>query len=150
MTDVLLRLTIVAGVIGLAAVTGWWWRRRDGRVREVAAGDAAFDRGQLAAVGLDPVGAEALAVLLGSPTCAPCGTVRRILGEVASERPGFRWRYVDAADHLDLAERHHVLRVPTLFVLDPQGRILARTSGVPARRDLLRVLDREGDLDAAA
>jgi hypothetical protein len=56
---------------------------------------------------------------------------------------------VDAADHLDLARTHHVLRVPTLFVLDRRGRILARTSGVPAERDLLRVLDREGDLEGA-
>jgi hypothetical protein len=41
------------------------------------------------------------------------------------------------------------MRVPTLFVLDPAGRILARTSGVPAKRDVERVLDREGELDPA-
>lgn len=150
MPDVLVRLLIVAAVIGLAAVFGWWWNRRDGRVRTVDDAHPGFDGAQLAAVGLDPAGAEAVALLLGSPTCAPCTTVKRILGEVEAERPAFRWRYVDAADHLDLAEQHHVLRVPTLFVLDPEGRILARTSGVPAKRDLLRVLDREGDLEPAA
>jgi thiol-disulfide isomerase/thioredoxin len=149
--DLILRLLLVLAVVGAAAAVGWWWQRRDGRVRASAPGSHhGFDRDQLRAVGLDPAGTEAVALLLGSPTCAPCETVKRILAEVAEARPGFRWRYADAADHLDLAERHHVMRVPTLFLLEPDGRILARTSGVPAARDLLRVLDRDGGLGSAA
>lgn len=150
MPDVLFRLLLVLAVVASAAAFGWWWQRRDGRVRASAPGSHGFDPEQLRAVGLDPAGSEAVALLLGSPTCAPCETVKRILAEVAEARPGFRWGYVDAADHLDLAERHHVMRVPTLFVLDPDGRILARTSGVPAARDLVRVLDRDGELGSAA
>lgn len=152
MSDALLRLLLVAAVIGLASVAGWWWNRRDGEVRtgERAERHGSFTPAQLEAVGLAVAGGETVALLLGSPTCAPCVTVRRILAEVAERRPDFRWVYVDAADHLDIAESHHVMRVPTLFVLDPSGRILARTSGVPARRDLIAVLDREGDLEPAA
>jgi thiol-disulfide isomerase/thioredoxin len=141
----LLRLAIVLLLLLAVLAFGAWWRRRDGQVR--AGGDGRFSRDQLAAVGLEVGGAEALGVLLGSPTCSPCVAVKRILGEVADERPAFRWVYVDAAEHLALADAHHVMRVPTLFVLDPRGRILARTSGVPAKRDLDRVLDREGQLD---
>lgn len=144
--SVLVRLLIVLAVIGIAAAVGTWWRRRDGRVR---AGDGRFGPAQLRAVGLEPGTADAFAVLLGSPTCAPCVTVRGVLERVSRRRSGLDWVYVDAADHLDLARAHHVLRVPTLFVLDRRGRILARTSGVPAERDLLRVLDREGDLEGA-
>lgn len=145
----LLRLLIVLAVIGLAALVGVWWRARDGRVRD--GGDGRFTPEQLRQVGLDAVTRTGAALLLGSPTCAPCATVKTILGEVADDRPDFRWTSVDAADHLGLADAHRVMRVPTLFVLDSRGRILARTSGVPARRDLLAVLDREASsLDPVA
>ena len=145
----LVRLLIVLAIIGLAALVGAWWRARDGRVRE--GGDGRFTPQHLAAVGLADMPRSGGALLLGSPTCAPCATVRQILGEVADERRQFRWTYVDAADHMDIADAHHVMRVPTLFVLDGRGRILARTSGVPAKRDLLAVLDREASsLDPAA
>lgn len=142
--DLVLRLVVVVAVIAAATAFGRWWRSRSGRIRE---GRGGFDARVLRGLGLEPDGAEALALLLGSPTCAPCVTVKRILAEVADERDRFRWVYADAADHLAIAEEHHVLRVPTLFVLDPDGRVLARTSGVPSKLDLLRVLDREGDLD---
>lgn len=138
--EIAARLAIVLVVVGLTASLGLWWRRRDGRVD---GSDGCFDRDQLAQVGLDRHGAEALAVLLSSPACAPCRTVQRILDEVSQGRAGLRWVTVDAADHLDIARAHHVMRVPTLFLLAPDGRILARTSGVPARRDLEQVLDRE-------
>lgn len=139
----LLRLALVAALIAAAAAFGWWWNRRSGTVK---AGTGGFDRAQLAAVGLTRPGVEAYALLLGSPTCAPCRTVKQILAEVEADRPGLQWVYADAGEHLDLAKAHHVMRVPTLFVLDAKGRILARTSGVPGKRDLVRVLDREGDL----
>jgi hypothetical protein len=148
MDPIVLRLLVVVAIVVAAGAAGRWWRSRDGRVRD---GDgAAFSRDELDAVGLDVRGTDTVALLLGSPTCAPCVTVRRVLTDVTSDRPGFRWVYADAAEHLALAERHRVRRVPTLFVLDPRGRVLARTSGVPTHADLRRVLDREGDLASAA
>lgn len=140
MDPLLLRALVVLGVVAAAGVLGWWWRHRDGRVRE---GAGAFDRERLAQIGLRPEGAEALGLLLSSPSCAPCRTVREILGELAEERDRFRWVSVDAAEHLELARRHGVMRVPTLFVLTPGGRILARTSGVPARHELAGIIDRQ-------
>lgn len=145
----LVRLLVVLAIIGLAALVGAWWRARDGRVRE--GGDGRFTPDQLDQVGLDAITRSGGALLLGSPTCAPCTSVKGILGEVADERGDFRWTYVDAAEHMDIADAHRVMRVPTLFVLDSRGRILARTSGVPAKRDLLAVLDREASsLDPVA
>jgi hypothetical protein len=158
MDPMLLRLVLVLALVATVALAGLVWRRRDGRVREVAPterGDdapetaARFGPDQLDAVGLDLEGVRAGAVLLSSPTCAPCATVRRILGELTEARDDVRWVSVEAADHLDLARAHHVMRVPTLFLLDHEGRILARTSGVPARGDLERVIDREGSLSSS-
>lgn len=145
----LLRLFMVLVIIAVVAALGAWWRARDGRVR--TGGDGWFSRDQLERVGLAHVADTGAALLLGSPTCAPCATVRAILAEVADERPDFRWVYRDAADHMPIADAHRVMRVPTLFVVDRHGRILARTSGVPAKRDLLRVLDRQASsLDPVA
>lgn len=144
--DVAIRLGLVLLLLAAVTLAGRWWQRRSGRVR---AGAGGFTRSQLDAVGLTVEGAEAVGLLLGSPTCSPCVAVKRVLAEVQERRPGFRWVDVDAADHLDLADAHHVMRVPTLFVVDPCGRILARTSGVPAVHELVAVLDRESDRTAA-
>ena len=143
------RLLIVVALVVTVTLLGRWWQSRDGQVREARDDDGCFDRDQAVAVGLPTERSAPVALLLGSPTCAPCTTVKRVLSELTTQRPDFQWVYVDAADHLDIAEDHHVLRVPTLFVLDPAGRIIARTSGVPARRDLERVLDGQGNLELA-
>lgn len=147
MDPILLRLLAVLGLLVVVVAAGWWWRRRDGRVRD--AGDARFGVHDLAAVGLDLSDGATGAVLLGSSTCPPCDHVKRVLGDIEVQRDGFRWVYADAADHLGLADAHQVLRVPTLFMVAPDGRIMARTSGVPRHDDLHRVLD-GGGLGAAA
>ncbi len=141
MEDVLVRIAVLVAILVATGVSGWWWSRRSGTVRED--GDGRFADHELAAVGLDGAGPEVRALLLGSPTCAPCRSVKEVLAEVEAERNGFRWVSVDAAEHLPITREHHVLRVPTLFVIDREGRILARTSGVPATRELLRVVDRD-------
>ncbi len=148
-------LAVLVGVVVVAAL-GWWWQQRANRLVAVEA-DRATPSDQapqvgaehLAAVGLDLEGARAGAILLGSPTCTPCDSVKRMLRDLASEREGFRWAYADAADHLDLAQQHRVMRVPTLFVIEPSGRILARTSGVPRPEQLREVLDGGGSSLAA-
>lgn len=145
MDPVLTRLLLVVAILVAVGLGGWWWQRRDGRVRDVAT-DAgappAFDDAQLAEVGLSLEAASAGAVLLSSPTCGSCHQVERILTEVADERPDFAWVSVDAGEHLELTRRHHVLRVPTLLVVDRDGHLLARTSGIPARHEIEQVIDR--------
>lgn len=99
----------------------------------------------LAAVGLDLDGADVGALLFTSGTCSSCGQVKGQLDElgpqIAASGRQLRWAEVDAATHLDLTQRLRVLRVPTLVVLDAQGRVVARTSGVPRRGTLRTMLD---------
>jgi thiol-disulfide isomerase/thioredoxin len=149
MEPLLLRLIGVAVLIVVAIAAGRVLRARDGRVTVVDNG-ARVASHHLDAVGLRLDGAAAGAVLLGSPTCAPCDTVKRVLGELEAERPSFRWVYADAGEHLGLAQEHRIMRVPTLLVVEPDGRIVARTSGVPNRDALRRVLDEGASLDDVA
>lgn len=149
MSPLVLRLVLVLVVLAGVTLAGWWWQRRDGRVRHVSDPAAEISARHLADVGLDLDGAAAGAILLGSPTCAPCVAVERVLAELAASRPGFRWVKVDAADHLGLTGTHRVLRVPTLLVVDGDRRLLARTSGVPTTADLAGVLDGGAGADRA-
>jgi thiol-disulfide isomerase/thioredoxin len=140
MDPTLLRLLLVVGLTAAVVAFGAWWRRRDGRIRT---GDGAtiLAARHLDAVGLTVASGGVGAVLLGSPTCTPCTAVKRVLRDLQAERDDLAWVYADAADHLDLASAHRVMRVPTLFVVDDAGRVLARTSGVPQLADLRRVLE---------
>ncbi len=115
----------------------------------------AFDDHDLAALGLDLTGATAGAVLLGSPTCSRCPQVERVLAEVAALAGDFRWIRVDTGEHLDLARRLKVIRVPTVLVLSPAGELLARTSDVPSVGEVLATVgqrsdDPRGHLEGAA
>ncbi len=139
MEPVVVRLVVVVVVVAAMTVVGRWWSRRSGRLRTSVDGRVA--RAHLDAVGLDLAGADAGAVLVGSPTCAPCVEARRVLDGVQESRDRFRWVYADASEHLPFVRDHGILRVPTLLVVDRDGRIIARTSGVPRAHEITGALD---------
>ncbi|MEX2328879.1 MAG: thioredoxin family protein [Nitriliruptoraceae bacterium] len=139
MDPLVLRLVVVVAVVAVATLAGWWWNHRSGRLR--SGDDRRVDRAHLVAMGLDLSGATVGAVLVGSPTCAPCVVARRVLDRVQETRDGFRWVYADASEHLPFVRDHGILRVPTLLVVDRRGWIIARTSGVPRAHEIEGVLD---------
>lgn len=134
----ILRLAVVLAIVLVAFVVGRLVTRRDGDVvetEEQLAPDA------MASLGLPTVDVPHRAVLFGSPTCGPCDAVKRVLVEVESDRGDFTWRYVDTADHMAVAEALGIRRVPTLVLMDGNGTVRARTSGVPSPHDLHAALD---------
>jgi hypothetical protein len=54
--------------------------------------------------------------------------------------PGVRHIEVDAESHLEAVRALGVWRTPTLFVLDADGRVSQRASGVPAKPQLIAAL----------
>ena len=140
MDPVIARLVAVLGVVVLATLAGRWFQSRDGRVTDAHEDQPRLAPEQLRALGVEPASGSTSAVLFGSPTCSPCDTVKDLLRELEAETPDFRWSYVDAADHLELADAHRVRRVPTLLVLDGDGAVTARTAGVPQRDELRRAV----------
>ncbi len=113
-------LTITAGVV-LQALDG---RRRSGGAVLVRPED--LPGGALPSTAL---------VQFSTELCARCPQVRRLLGEIASERhvPHIE---VDLTHRSDLAARYHVLQTPTTFLVDVSGAVLSRWGGVPERRSI--------------
>ncbi|WP_250030400.1 TlpA family protein disulfide reductase [Paractinoplanes maris] len=85
---------------------------------------------------------EAKATLLqfSSAFCAPCRAVRRVSSEVAALVPGVQHVEVDAESHLDAVRALGIWRTPTLLVLDAEGRVAKRATGVPGKPQLIAAL----------
>ncbi|MGW4947470.1 TlpA family protein disulfide reductase [Actinoplanes sp. NPDC004185] len=104
-----------------------------------------IDPALLAQLGVEP--AQATLLQFSSAFCAPCRAVRRVSGEVAALLPGVRHVEVDAESHLDAVRALGIWRTPTLLVLDAEGRVAKRATGVPGKAQLIAVL---GELLPAA
>jgi thiol-disulfide isomerase/thioredoxin len=124
------------GTLAASGTFGLVWRRRNGRTRAVP-DHGALGAADLAALGIERTGERATLVQFSSAFCAPCRATRRILGEVASLVDGVAYAEVDAESHLDAVRRFHVLRTPTVLVLDRDGRVVVRASGQPRKADVL-------------
>lgn len=127
----ILRLGIVLGVVALTGLAALWWRRREGRFAEA---HGTFERSDLGLGWRERP--SALLVEFTGEGCAPCRTVEARLRKLAAELPDVRVVTIDAGERLDLAGRYHVRRVPTVFVADPELRVIWRASGVPSEEAL--------------
>jgi thiol-disulfide isomerase/thioredoxin len=131
---VTVRLLVLAA-LALLTAAAWWWRRREGRM---VPAHGFFEPADL---GLAPdARPSAVVVEFSGEGCAPCRVVEARVGAVAAELPDVRVVTIDAGRRLDLADRYHVRRVPTLFVADPELRVVWRASGVVSEEALREAL----------
>jgi thiol-disulfide isomerase/thioredoxin len=133
---------LVVAVVAATAFAGWR-RLTDGRIRGVDPRaltaheePPAFTAAELGG----PLGERATLVQFSTSFCQPCRATRRILGEVAEQVEGVSHVEIDAEAHLDLVRRLDILRTPTVFVLDPAGRIVRRAVGQPRKADVVAAL----------
>ncbi|MFI5916641.1 TlpA family protein disulfide reductase [Dactylosporangium sp. NPDC051541] len=124
---------VVLAVLAAATVAGLIYRARYGRLRASA--------GALPP-GLLPGGPSDGVTLLHftSKTCAPCRQVRAVCADLSKDIAGVRHVEVDADEHLDAVKGLDIWRLPTLLVVDREGRIARRTVGVPDRADLRKTV----------
>ena len=125
----LIRAVVLAGVLLAATVVGVWYRRRTGQIRAVSSAPGAGPSAALAGLGV-VVGAPTL-VQFSSAVCAPCRATRRVLDRVAATVDGVRLVEVDAEQHLDAARELGIWSTPTVLLVDADGRVARRVSGVP-------------------
>jgi thiol-disulfide isomerase/thioredoxin len=132
-TSIVLLLVLVAAATGAGLI----WRARNGKVREQTDGEllTASDLGIA-------LGERATLVQFSTAFCQPCRATRITLRDVSGMVEGVANVEIDAESHLDLVRRLDIMRTPTVFVLDPTGRIVSRASGAPRKADVLAALGR--------
>jgi thiol-disulfide isomerase/thioredoxin len=136
-------LWAVVAVLVIGVAIGLWRRARNGRLRDVAKPvDDRLDPQLLADLGVAP--GKATLLQFSSAFCAPCRAVRRVSTEVADLVPGVQHVEVDAESHLDAVRALDIWRTPTLLVLEADGRVVRRATGVPGKAQLVAAL---GELD---
>ena len=141
---------VIALVVALAAASGLGlvMRRRAGRFR---AGPAAPATAAPATAAVSPellteddlgspLGWQATLVQFSTAFCAPCRPTRQLLAQVADMLDGVRHVDIDAAERLDLVRRLRISSTPTVLVLDQQGAIVKRASGLPRKADVIAAL----------
>jgi thiol-disulfide isomerase/thioredoxin len=104
---------------------------------DTAVGGERIDPGLLRALGVGPAAVTLLQ--FSSAFCAPCRAVRRVSSEVAAMLPEVEHVEVDAESHLSAVRALNIRRTPTLLVLDAEGRVVKRATGVPAKAQLIAV-----------
>ena len=142
---------VTGGLIALAAallaatVVGLVLRRRAGRFRPgppgtpektASAGTGALTEADLGA----SLGRQATLVQFSTAFCAPCRPTRQILAQVADMADGVTHVEIDAEDRLDLVRRLRINSTPTILVLDPDGAIVKRATGLPRKADVIAAL----------
>jgi thiol-disulfide isomerase/thioredoxin len=132
---VIARVIIAVGVLALCGAFTIWWRRREGRMVEAS---GQFDRRDLG-IGVRDKPCATVVEFYGEG-CSPCVTVESRLEKIATEVCDMRVVQLDAGERLDLADRYNVKRVPTIFVTDPDLRIVWRASGVPTEEAIIKAL----------
>ncbi len=125
-------------VLSAATLFGLYRRRVDGRLhtRTPEPDAPRLTSSDLGAA----LGPRATLVHFSTAFCQPCRVARRILGEVADTVEGVAHVEVDAESRLELVRRLDVMRTPTVFVLDRDGRIVRRASGLPRKADVIAAL----------
>jgi thiol-disulfide isomerase/thioredoxin len=141
-------LLVLAVALVAATAFGVWRRRTDGRLRSTDGASGAPERPTFPASDLGiALGPRATLVQFSSAFCQPCRATRRVLTEVADMVDGVVAVDLDAEAHLDLVREWNVLRTPTVFVLDAEGRVAQRAAGQPRTVDVIAAL---GALDAGS
>jgi thiol-disulfide isomerase/thioredoxin len=151
-------LIVVAVVLVASSGFALWRKRTDGQVREIhVAQGQQLDAGSDGADGADgtatgevlraeqlgrELGSHATLVQFSTAFCQPCRAAKVILAGVADSTEGVRHIEIDAESHLDLVREVGIMRTPTTLILDSEGRITARATGVPRKDQVLAAIGR--------
>ncbi|MFI9583411.1 TlpA family protein disulfide reductase [Streptomyces sp. NPDC052236] len=88
------------------------------------------------------LGRRATLVQFSTAFCQPCRATRRTLDDVATMIDGVAHVEIDAEDRLVLVRDLGIVATPTVLVLDADGRIVTRASGLPRKADVIAALGR--------
>lgn len=128
-------VVVLAVAVVLTVVVAFALSRKNGRFADKPT-DARLGADELGSA----LGERATLVQFSSAFCAPCRATRVLLTDIAAKTPGVVTIDIDAEEHLELTRKHNVLRTPTVLVLDADGTVVRRASGLPRREQVLAAL----------
>lgn len=131
----ILLIAVLIAASGLALVVGRLLTLRAG-LRE---GSAQYPRIEPSELGLSPTGPTV--VHFSAPWCGPCPSVRRVVDRLCTDLPAVAQLEIDLDDNPEAARRLSVLSLPTTLIIDADGQVRYRTSGVPTVADLRSALE---------
>jgi thiol-disulfide isomerase/thioredoxin len=139
----------VIALIALATVAGVVFKFFSGRGREISKSEQ-IDLGKLKATKAGAVvkafGKRATLLQFSTEYCSICPSVSRLLSQLEYRNGGLLHLEVDITDRLDLAAHFQISQTPTVFILDPEGRIKFRVSGAPKPGVIQQELQKLGAL----
>jgi thiol-disulfide isomerase/thioredoxin len=139
-TGLVVLLVVLVGSAAVALLMRWKNGRFTTSIRPDAGSD---DRQRLTAEQIGaPLGDRATLVQFSSAFCSPCRVTRVLLADVAAAVSGVSTVEIDAEAHLQLVRDLDIMRTPTVLVLDADGVVSTRASGLPRREQVLAALDR--------
>ncbi|WP_332667322.1 thioredoxin family protein [Aeromicrobium sp.] len=134
----------MAGIVALLAAVvltvavAWALKIRNGRFSDRS---PQTDAQVLAAADIGAeLGERATLVQFSSAFCSPCRATRVLLNDIAAKVDGVVAVDIDAEEHLGLVRRFGIMRTPTVLVLDTDGVVTTRASGLPRREQVLAAL----------
>ena len=86
------------------------------------------------------LGERATLVQFSTAFCSPCRATRVLLNDIAAKVDGVVAVDIDAEEHLEMVRRFGIMRTPTVLVLDADGVVSTRASGLPRREQVLAAL----------
>jgi thiol-disulfide isomerase/thioredoxin len=134
----------MAGIVSLLAAlaltvaVAWAFKTRNGQFSERA------PRTDVQVLSPTDIGTElgerATLVQFSSAFCSPCRATRVLLNDIAAKVDGVVTVDIDAEEHLEMVRRFGIVRTPTVLVLDADGAVSTRASGLPRREQVLAAL----------
>ncbi|MGA8986535.1 TlpA family protein disulfide reductase [Aeromicrobium sp.] len=86
------------------------------------------------------LGTRATLVQFSSAFCSPCRATRVLLTDIAAKLDGVVTVEIDAEENLAMVRRLNIMRTPTVLILDADGAVSTRASGLPRREQVLAAL----------
>jgi len=71
-----------------------------------------------------------------SEYCQPCRVTSALLEEVSNSFPAICHIELDVVEHLDLVKTYGISRTPTTLIIDKDGTVHFRATGVPRKDEL--------------
>jgi thiol-disulfide isomerase/thioredoxin len=72
-----------------------------------------------------------------SEFCQPCRVTNKVLEEVTNSFPAICHIELDVVEHLDLVKTYGITRTPTTLIIDKEGTVHFRATGVPKKPELV-------------